>query len=122
MLASFGDLYGEPVTLSELPDYLPQAVIATEDRRFYRHPGFDPIGILRAIYVNIREGRLVQGGSSITQQLAKNVFLTRSEEHTSELQSLMRISYAVFCLKKKTKTLTHNTTHMITSHTLPSTL
>jgi penicillin-binding protein 1A len=76
MLASFGDLYGEPVTLSELPDYLPQAVIATEDRRFYRHPGFDPIGILRAIYVNIREGRLVQGGSSITQQLAKNVFLT----------------------------------------------
>src|SRR3546814_17768165 len=50
MLASFGDLYGEPVTLSELPDYLPQAVIATEDRRFYRHPGFDPIGILRAIY------------------------------------------------------------------------
>lgn len=76
MLASFGDLYGEPVTLSGLPDYLPQAVIATEDRRFYRHPGFDPIGILRAIYVNIRERRLVQGGSSITQQLAKNVFLT----------------------------------------------
>src|SRR3546814_5851728 len=109
MLASFGDLYGEPVKLSELPDYLPHAVIATEDRRFYRHPGFDPIGILRAIYVNIREGRLVQGGSSITQQLAKNVFLTpersirrkgqemllafwleyrKSEEHTSELQSL----------------------------------
>jgi penicillin-binding protein 1A len=76
MLASFGDLYGEPVKLADLPSYLPQAVIATEDRRFYRHPGFDPIGILRAIYVNIREGRLVQGGSSITQQLAKNVFLT----------------------------------------------
>jgi penicillin-binding protein 1A len=76
MLASFGDLYGEPVQLDELPSYLPQAVIATEDRRFYRHPGFDPLGIVRAIYVNIREGRLVQGGSGITQQLAKNVFLT----------------------------------------------
>lgn len=76
MLASFGDLYGEPVRLSDLPSYLPQAVIATEDRRFYSHPGLDPIGILRAIYVNLREGRLVQGGSGITQQLAKNVFLT----------------------------------------------
>lgn len=76
MLASFGDLYGEPVQLADLPPYLPQAVIATEDRRFYRHPGLDPLGILRAIYVNIREGRLVQGGSGITQQLAKNVFLT----------------------------------------------
>ena len=76
MLASFGDLYGVPVRLADLPAYLPQAMIATEDRRFYGHFGVDLLGVARAIYVNLREGRLVQGGSGITQQLAKNVFLT----------------------------------------------
>ncbi len=76
LIAAYGDLYAEPVTLADLPGYLPQAVLATEDRRFYRHPGFDPLGLLRALYVNIRAWDWVQGGSSITQQLAKNVFLT----------------------------------------------
>ncbi len=56
--------------------YLPDAVLATEDRRFYHHFGIDPIGLARALYVNLRSGDLVQGGSTITQQLAKNVFLT----------------------------------------------
>ncbi len=54
----------------------PQAVIATEDRRFYSHFGLDVKGLLRAVYVNFTQGRLVQGGSTITQQLAKNIFLT----------------------------------------------
>jgi penicillin-binding protein 1A len=76
MLASYGDLYGKTVTLQDLPGYLPQAVIATEDRRFYSHFGLDLRGLLRAVYVNIRSGAWVQGGSTITQQLAKNVFLT----------------------------------------------
>ncbi|HWA44518.1 MAG TPA: PBP1A family penicillin-binding protein, partial [Hypericibacter adhaerens] len=76
ILASFGDLYGKPVTLKELPGYLPQAVIATEDRRFYSHFGLDLRGLARAVYVNLRSGAWVQGGSTITQQLAKNVFLT----------------------------------------------
>ncbi len=55
---------------------LPAAVLATEDRRFYSHYGIDPVGLLRALYVNLTSGNLVQGGSTITQQLAKNVFLT----------------------------------------------
>jgi penicillin-binding protein 1A len=76
VIATYGDLYGATVLLHELPPYLPQAVLATEDRRFYGHFGLDPIGLLRAAYVNLREWRLVQGGSTITQQLAKNVFLT----------------------------------------------
>jgi penicillin-binding protein 1A len=76
MLASYGDLYGNQLRLSDMPAYLPEAVIATEDRRFYDHFGLDPLGILRAMVVNFRAGHLVQGGSTITQQLAKNIFLT----------------------------------------------
>jgi len=76
VIASYGDLYGENVKVSDLPPYLPHAVIATEDRRFYRHFGLDPLGLLRAAYVNLRYWHLTQGGSTITQQLAKNVFLT----------------------------------------------
>ena len=76
VIATYGDLYGATVQLDELPPYLPQAVLATEDRRFYGHFGLDPIGLLRAAYVNLRDWQLSQGGSTITQQLAKNVFLT----------------------------------------------
>ena len=71
-----GDLYGDPVDAARLPPYLPRAVIAIEDRRFYEHGGIDPIGLARALWVNIVEGGVRQGGSTITQQLAKNVFLT----------------------------------------------
>jgi penicillin-binding protein 1A len=76
LLASYGDLYGEFVHLDQMSPDLPAAVIATEDRRFYTHMGIDPVGLLRALYVNLRSGGLVQGGSTITQQVAKNVFLT----------------------------------------------
>jgi len=76
ILASYGDLYGKAVKLDQLPSYLPDALLATEDRRFYAHFGIDPLGLLRAIFANLQAGHLVQGGSTITQQLAKNVFLT----------------------------------------------
>jgi len=76
LLASYGDLYGDSVRLADLPPYLPAAVLATEDRRFYDHFGLDMRGVARALYVNIREGDMVQGGSTITQQVAKNLFLT----------------------------------------------
>src|SRR5213596_2296717 len=64
------------VPLAHIPQTLRDAVIATEDRRFYSHFGVDPIGVARAIYQNWRRGRIVEGGSTITQQLAKVLFLT----------------------------------------------
>ena len=76
LIATFGDLFGEPLRLREMPRYLPQAVIATEDRRFYRHFGVDLLGMARAVFADVRAGHIVQGGSTITQQLAKNLFLT----------------------------------------------
>ncbi|WP_051231913.1 transglycosylase domain-containing protein [Kaistia adipata] len=75
LIANRGDTGGESVRLDELPPYLSQAVIAIEDRRFYSHFGVDPLGLVRAAYVNFRSGDVVQGGSTVTQQLAKNLFL-----------------------------------------------
>jgi penicillin-binding protein 1B len=66
-----------PVSLSEVPPALVKAVISVEDQRFYSHFGVDPIGILRALVANVREGSIVQGGSTLTQQLVKNLYLTR---------------------------------------------
>jgi penicillin-binding protein 1A len=74
--ASFGDHYGEYLSLEEISPWLPKAVIAVEDRRFYQHPGIDPIGIGRAFVRNLEAGRVVQGGSTISQQLAKLAFLS----------------------------------------------
>ena len=88
-LASFGDVYGEAVSLRELPDYLPAAVLAIEDRRFYSHFGADPIGLARAAAVNLRAGRIVQGGSTLTQQLAKNLFLKPDRTFRRKMQELI---------------------------------
>jgi penicillin-binding protein 1A len=67
---------GAPVRLVDLPDYVPNAVLAVEDRNFYHHFGVNPVSVSRALFVNMRQGGVVQGGSTITQQLAKNIFLT----------------------------------------------
>src|SRR5690606_7902285 len=68
LIASRGPRYGDRVQISDLPPYVPQAFLAAEDRRFYEHGPVDPRGIARAAFVNWREGRIVQGGSTITQQ------------------------------------------------------
>ncbi len=88
-LAAFGDLYGDSVPVGELPAHLPQAVLAVEDRRFYDHPGIDPWGILRAAVSNVMAGRLREGGSTITQQLAKNLFLTPERTLERKVQEAM---------------------------------
>jgi penicillin-binding protein 1A len=69
--------------------YLPEAVVAIEDRRFYSHFGVDPIGFTRAMVANVMSGRLVQGGSTITQQLAKNLFLTPDRTIERKVQEVM---------------------------------
>jgi penicillin-binding protein 1A len=76
VIATSGDVHGQAVRLRQLPPHLPAALLAIEDRRFRDHLGLDPIGIARAAWVNWTSGRVVQGGSTITQQLAKNLFLT----------------------------------------------
>ncbi|MTI18527.1 PBP1A family penicillin-binding protein [Rhodobacteraceae bacterium RKSG542] len=75
LIANRGDTGGEAIRLEQLPSYLPNAVIAIEDRRFRYHFGIDPIGLFRAAVTNYTSGRTVQGGSTLTQQLAKNLFL-----------------------------------------------
>jgi penicillin-binding protein 1A len=72
-----GDMGGVPLTLKELPPYVPEAFIAIEDRRFYSHFGVDPLGIGRAAIANLLHRGVAQGGSTLTQQLAKNLFLTQ---------------------------------------------
>jgi penicillin-binding protein 1A len=89
VFASFGDVVGDPLRLSEMPAYLPAAAVAVEDRRFYGHPGIDLVGIARAAFVNLRAGRLVQGGSTITQQVAKNLFLTNAKTLRRKVQEVL---------------------------------
>src|SRR5690606_2891728 len=77
-----------PVDLNTLPPYVAQAFIAIEDRRFYDHMGVDLGGIMRAGAENLRAGRVVQGGSTITQQLAKNLFLTNERSWRRKAQEV----------------------------------
>jgi penicillin-binding protein 1A len=89
LIAIRGTQQAPPADLDALPDYVPAAFIAIEDRRFYHHPGFDPIGMSRAMAANMRAGRVVQGGSTLTQQLAKNLFLSPDQNIKRKVQELM---------------------------------
>ncbi|MEC8265675.1 MAG: PBP1A family penicillin-binding protein [Pseudomonadota bacterium] len=89
IIASYGDIYGQSIQFDDLPRNLINAVIVTEDKRFFFHPGIDLKGIIRASYVNLKAGRIVQGGSTITQQLAKNLFLTPERSFTRKLHELI---------------------------------
>ena len=100
LLANRGMTGGEAVGLHEMSPYIPQAVIAIEDRRFYSHFGVDPIGFARAMATNVVEGRLVQGGSTLTQQLAKNLFL--SAERTLE-RKVQEVLLALWLEQKHSK-------------------
>ena len=89
IIASYGDIYGQSIQYENLPKNLVNAVIVTEDKRFFFHPGIDIKGIVRAALVNLKSGRIVQGGSTITQQLAKNLFLTPERSFTRKLHELI---------------------------------
>ncbi|MFN0195086.1 MAG: transglycosylase domain-containing protein, partial [Aestuariivirga sp.] len=89
VLAEQGAFYGDEVRVSDLPDYVPNAVIAIEDHRFRSHYGVDPVGLVRAAYQNFKAGRVVQGGSTITQQLAKNLFLKPDRTLERKVQEMV---------------------------------
>ena len=88
-LARRGDLGGAVLPLKELPSYVPKAFLAIEDRRFYEHYGIDPYGIARAAVANVLHRSVSQGGSTITQQLAKNLFLTQERTIHRKLQEML---------------------------------
>jgi penicillin-binding protein 1A len=106
ILASDGTVLAERglrrgyVRLDRLPPYLPRAVIATEDRRFYNHLGVDPVGLVRAGFRNLAAGSVVQGGSTITQQLAKNLFLSPDRTMARKLEEAI---YAIWLERRFTK-------------------
>lgn len=85
-IASRGPQYGENVRLAQLPDYVAKAFLAAEDRRFYQHGAVDPWAIGRAAYANHKAGRVVEGGSTITQQLAKGMFLSPEQNLKRKIQ------------------------------------
>lgn len=100
-LARRGDMAGEVLALKELPPYVPKAFIAIEDRRFYDHYGVDPLGIARAAVTNVMHRGVAQGGSTLSQQLAKNLFLTQERTMKRKLQEAM---LAVWLERKYSKT------------------
>ena len=89
-----------PVNLSALPAYVPKAFVSVEDRRFYEHQGFDAMGIARAVMTDIAKGRAAQGASTITQQLARNLFLSNDQTMERKAQELL---YAVQLEQKFSK-------------------
>lgn len=89
LISNRGKMGGEAVAIQELPHYVPAAMIAIEDRRFMSHFGIDPIGITRALIGNITAGRITAGGSTITQQVAKNLFLSPEQKIGRKIQEAL---------------------------------
>ena len=86
LIANRGDTGGPAVRLIDLPPYLPKAFVAIEDKRFYSHSGIDPVGVFRALLRDVTGGGAVEGGSTLTQQLAKNLFLTQERTISRKIQ------------------------------------
>ena len=89
VIVAMGPVFGEWIRYSDIPDTMVNAMVAVEDRRFRSHPGVDPIGIARSFKVRLEKGRFSQGGSTITQQLARNVFLTNDRTWTRKFREIL---------------------------------
>ena len=89
VLVSMGPSYGQWLDYGQLPATMKTAMVAVEDRRFHSHLGVDPVGIVRSFYVRAVKGRFTQGGSTITQQLARNVFLTNDKTWTRKIREII---------------------------------
>ncbi len=89
VIQSLGPSFGRWLTFSQLPTEMKEAMVPVEDRRYYMHPGVDPIGITRSFYVRAIEGRWTQGGSTITQQLARNIYLNNNKEFGRKIREII---------------------------------
>lgn len=76
----------EWTSIEQIPEFIQDAFVSVEDRRFYNHAGFDPIRIIKALKNNVMSGGVVEGGSTITQQYAKNLFLTNEQTISRKIQ------------------------------------
>ncbi|MHA1558959.1 MAG: transglycosylase domain-containing protein [Alphaproteobacteria bacterium] len=98
VLGTYGDAHEDVVNVRDLPSYVPQALIAVEDKRFYSHFGIDFIGLIRAFYANYIAGRVVQGGSTVTQQLAKNLLVSQGHFVFSDKSIKRKIQEVILAL------------------------
>jgi len=89
VIQTLGPSFGRWLTIDQLPEEMKNAMVAVEDRRFRYHPGVDPIGITRAFWVRYREGRFTEGGSTITQQLARNIYLNNDRNFSRKLREMV---------------------------------
>jgi penicillin-binding protein 1A len=89
VIQSLGPSFGRWLDINQLPSEMKDAMVAVEDRRYYIHPGVDPIGITRSLYVRAIDGRWTQGGSTITQQLARNIYLNSNKEFGRKIREVI---------------------------------
>ncbi len=89
VIQTLGPSFGRWLTINQLPKNMKDAMVAVEDRRFYSHPGVDPIGIIRSIAVRVRDGHFSQGGSTITQQLTRNIYLNNNREFGRKIREIV---------------------------------
>jgi penicillin-binding protein 1A len=89
VIQSMGPSFGRWIKIGDMPQSMKDAMVAVEDRRFYYHPGVDPIGITRSAWIRLRNGHFTQGGSTITQQLARNVYLNNNKEFGRKIREII---------------------------------
>ncbi len=89
VIQTLGPSFGRWIPISETPKEMKDAMVAVEDRRFYMHPGVDPIGITRSFWVRLQRGYWAQGGSTITQQLARNIYLNNNRDFGRKLREII---------------------------------
>ncbi|PPE03363.1 transglycosylase domain-containing protein [Holospora curviuscula] len=103
ILGSYGNFYGTTINVKKMKPYLVQALLATEDRRFFYHFGIDPIGTIRALLRNIKANGVIQGGSTITQQLARNFFESKKLYNYKDRSLKHKIKEAILAVKLEMK-------------------
>lgn len=98
ILGTYGDVYEDMLWVKDLPDHVIKALVTVEDRRFFSHFGIDVIGLVRAAIANYRAGRIVQGGSTLTQQLAKNILQSHGKFHMDDRSMKRKIQEVVIAI------------------------
>ena len=123
LIAEFGEKRRTPVSIKTVPQDLINAILATEDRRFYQHPGVDLRGIIRATFSLMMKGTKEQGGSTITMQVARNFFLTRKKTYTRKISEiLLALKIEQELTKEEILELYLNKIHILTVWAILSTI